>query len=174
MGFKQHISRTWQMIEQQVNDVPFRPDNEALGLKNPVISKVSGSSILRWQQIFIVIWNDVTQIELLKHGLNTALIAERHFSKNFQKVSFCFAEAISVVSYRIEGMDLETMINEKTREYYDHGKRNEVRARVTIWLKVTLSIFQVPSCFKSEFIENSLPFGRKFSISIWHFVGSWV
>lgn len=28
MGFKQHISRTWQMIEQQVNDVPFRPDNE--------------------------------------------------------------------------------------------------------------------------------------------------
>lgn len=29
MGFKQHISRTWQMIEQQVNDVPFRPDNEA-------------------------------------------------------------------------------------------------------------------------------------------------
>lgn len=33
MGFKQHISRTWQMIEQQVNDVPFRPDNEAVGLK---------------------------------------------------------------------------------------------------------------------------------------------
>ena len=32
MGFKQHISRTWQMIEQQVNDVPFRPDNEAPGL----------------------------------------------------------------------------------------------------------------------------------------------
>lgn len=29
MGFKQHISRTWQMIEQQVNDVPFRPGNEA-------------------------------------------------------------------------------------------------------------------------------------------------
>lgn len=29
MGFKQHISRTWQMIEQQVNDVPFRPDDEA-------------------------------------------------------------------------------------------------------------------------------------------------
>lgn len=28
MGFKQHISRTWQMIEQQVNDVPFRPDDE--------------------------------------------------------------------------------------------------------------------------------------------------
>ena len=28
MGFKQHISRTWQMIEQQVNDVPFRPHNE--------------------------------------------------------------------------------------------------------------------------------------------------
>lgn len=28
MGFKQHISRTWQMIEQQVNDVPFRPDYE--------------------------------------------------------------------------------------------------------------------------------------------------
>ena len=25
MGFKQYISRTWQMIEQQVNDVPFRP-----------------------------------------------------------------------------------------------------------------------------------------------------
>ena len=31
MGFKQHISRTWQMIEQQVNDVPFRPDDEAAG-----------------------------------------------------------------------------------------------------------------------------------------------
>ena len=30
MGFKQHISRTWQMIEQQVNDVPFRPHNEVL------------------------------------------------------------------------------------------------------------------------------------------------
>lgn len=29
MGFKQHISRTWQMIEQQVNDVPFRPHDEA-------------------------------------------------------------------------------------------------------------------------------------------------
>lgn len=29
MGIKQHISRTWQMIEQQVNDVPFRPDYEA-------------------------------------------------------------------------------------------------------------------------------------------------
>lgn len=28
MGFKQHISRTWQMIEQQVNDVPFRPSHE--------------------------------------------------------------------------------------------------------------------------------------------------
>ena len=34
MGFKQHISRTWQMIEQQVNDVPFRPDNEADRLKS--------------------------------------------------------------------------------------------------------------------------------------------
>lgn len=31
MGFKQHISRTLQMIEQQVNDVPFRPDDEADG-----------------------------------------------------------------------------------------------------------------------------------------------
>lgn len=30
MGFKQHISRTWQMIEQQVNDVPFRSYNEVL------------------------------------------------------------------------------------------------------------------------------------------------
>ena len=30
MGFKQHISRTWQMIEQQVNDVPFRPHDEAV------------------------------------------------------------------------------------------------------------------------------------------------
>ena len=63
---------------------------------------------------------------MLKHGLNTALIAERHFLKNFQKVSFCFAEAISVMSFRIERKDLETMINEKTREYYDLGKRNEV------------------------------------------------
>lgn len=33
MGFKQHISRTWQMIEQQVNDVPFRPDHEAVGFR---------------------------------------------------------------------------------------------------------------------------------------------
>lgn len=32
MGFKQHISRTWQMIEQQVNDVPFRPYNEIEGM----------------------------------------------------------------------------------------------------------------------------------------------
>ena len=32
MGFKQHISRTWQMIEQQVNDVPFRPHDEAIRL----------------------------------------------------------------------------------------------------------------------------------------------
>lgn len=32
MGFKQHISRTWQMIEQQVNDVPFRPHDEAYRL----------------------------------------------------------------------------------------------------------------------------------------------
>lgn len=30
MGFKQYISRTWQMIEQQVNDVPFRSHNEVL------------------------------------------------------------------------------------------------------------------------------------------------
>ena len=36
------------------------------------------------------------------------------------------------MSFRIERKDLETMINEKTREYYDLGKRNEVRARVTI------------------------------------------
>lgn len=34
MGFKQHISRTWQMIEQQVNDVPFRPDHEVFGQIN--------------------------------------------------------------------------------------------------------------------------------------------
>ena len=34
MGFKQHISRTWQMIEQQVNDVPFRPHDEAHRLKS--------------------------------------------------------------------------------------------------------------------------------------------
>ena len=32
MGFKQHISRTWQMIEQQVNDVPFRPHDETVRL----------------------------------------------------------------------------------------------------------------------------------------------
>lgn len=41
MGFKQHISRTWQMIEQQVNDVPFRPDDEILTerkkLKSPYL-----------------------------------------------------------------------------------------------------------------------------------------
>ena len=37
MGFKQHISRTWQMIEQQVNDVPFRPHDETVGLIKPFI-----------------------------------------------------------------------------------------------------------------------------------------
>lgn len=37
MGFKQHISRTWQMIEQQVNDVPFRPDDETVRLIKPFI-----------------------------------------------------------------------------------------------------------------------------------------
>ena len=43
MGFKQHISRTWQMIEQQVNDVPFRPDNEAVRLiKTPCLCDSSG------------------------------------------------------------------------------------------------------------------------------------
>ena len=42
MGFKQHISRTWQMIEQQVNDVPFRPDNEAVG-RAQVGEEVGGS-----------------------------------------------------------------------------------------------------------------------------------
>ena len=40
MGFKQHISRTWQMIEQQVNDVPFRPDDAKHNLKNPVFMRV--------------------------------------------------------------------------------------------------------------------------------------
>lgn len=34
MGFKQHISRTWQMIEQQVNDVPFRPHNETISIEH--------------------------------------------------------------------------------------------------------------------------------------------
>lgn len=46
MGFKQHISRTWQMIEQQVNDVPFRPDNEAVGelksRKKPGFARLCG------------------------------------------------------------------------------------------------------------------------------------
>lgn len=42
MGFKQHISRTWQMIEQQVNDVPFRPDDEAAGLKSLDIPSLLG------------------------------------------------------------------------------------------------------------------------------------
>ena len=42
MGFKQHISRTWQMIEQQVNDVPFRPHNETPGLKYPAIGELRG------------------------------------------------------------------------------------------------------------------------------------
>lgn len=37
MGFKQHISRTWQMIEQQVNDVPFRPHDETVGEVNGVV-----------------------------------------------------------------------------------------------------------------------------------------
>ena len=40
MGFKQHISRTWQMIEQQVNDVPFRPHHEASGLKNHAVKSI--------------------------------------------------------------------------------------------------------------------------------------
>ena len=65
MGFKQHISRTWQMIEQQVNDVPFRPDYETtrqvkkqasyIGftsfdaekcaeLKNSIINRLNGQS----------------------------------------------------------------------------------------------------------------------------------
>lgn len=44
MGFKQHISRTWQMIEQQVNDVPFRPDDEALGLKKRCGTTVTGDA----------------------------------------------------------------------------------------------------------------------------------
>ena len=39
MGFKQHISRTWQMIEQQVNDVPFRSDDEVVDLRNAVKSR---------------------------------------------------------------------------------------------------------------------------------------
>lgn len=37
MGFKQHISRTWQMIEQQVNDVPFRTEHEDEYLTNASI-----------------------------------------------------------------------------------------------------------------------------------------
>ena len=40
MGFKQHISRTWQMIEQQVNDVPFRPDDEAYPLTSEKVRKL--------------------------------------------------------------------------------------------------------------------------------------
>ena len=40
MGFKQHISRTWQMIEQQVNDVPFRPDDEAHPLTSEKVRKL--------------------------------------------------------------------------------------------------------------------------------------
>lgn len=42
MGFKQHISRTWQMIEQQVNDVPFRPDDEEFGQIKPIKSRACG------------------------------------------------------------------------------------------------------------------------------------
>ena len=46
MGFKQHISRTWQMIEQQVNDVPFRPHHEAPGKlkkqKSPELQWIPG------------------------------------------------------------------------------------------------------------------------------------
>lgn len=53
MGFKQHISRTWQMIEQQVNDVPFRPHNEAFGLiqtqKNRVLS---GLRVLEMERLY--------------------------------------------------------------------------------------------------------------------------
>lgn len=40
MGIKQHISRTWQMIEQQVNDVPFRPDNENNSRLNRCVTTV--------------------------------------------------------------------------------------------------------------------------------------
>lgn len=42
MGFKQHISRTWQMIEQQVNDVPFRPDDET-------VREINGVVVRFWQ-----------------------------------------------------------------------------------------------------------------------------
>lgn len=44
MGFKQHISRTWQIIEQQVNDVPFRPDDEAPELRKHCGTTVTGDT----------------------------------------------------------------------------------------------------------------------------------
>lgn len=46
MGFKQHISRTWQMIEQQVNDVPFRPDDEI----NLLSGKLDAAFFVRLKQ----------------------------------------------------------------------------------------------------------------------------
>ena len=50
MGFKQYISRTWQMIEQQVNDVPFRSNDEDIGQIKPVFMRVCGTSIQILQQ----------------------------------------------------------------------------------------------------------------------------
>ena len=45
MGFKQHISRTWQMIEQQVNDVPFRSYDEEFREIKLVFMGISEHSI---------------------------------------------------------------------------------------------------------------------------------
>lgn len=45
MGFKQHISRTWQMIEQQVNDVPFRPHDEVIGQKRGLKTLILSHSL---------------------------------------------------------------------------------------------------------------------------------
>lgn len=59
MGFKQHISRTWQMIEQQVNDVPFRPDDET-----PLRVKLCRKRLLDSVCGFLLIQNNVSKLDL--------------------------------------------------------------------------------------------------------------
>ena len=53
MGFKQHISRTWQMIEQQVNDVPFRSYYEG---EKIVIKPIKIRENLSFSLFFIYIY----------------------------------------------------------------------------------------------------------------------
>ena len=67
MGFKQHISRTWQMIEQQVNDVPFRPHDEIFIVRNGVKSAVTS----RQGQYLRPIYDQIRE-HVKKHLLNSS------------------------------------------------------------------------------------------------------